>query len=188
MKCQYLRAELQSRSMLPMSSEYVLQAVSKPKEVSICSFFKSPSIVLGATDYPNAILLGSIVLSENAGVGVRVVTTDDNECLDTELTENLDTLLKLVFLLQLCTARTDDIETTSVTVLVHELVSNLHIVVINETARTEDEAIELVSWVERLHTVEETRDHVVTARSPTARKDNTYVESREFPEPRQPRK
>ena len=30
-----------------MSSEYVLQAVSKPKEVSICSFFKSPSIVLG---------------------------------------------------------------------------------------------------------------------------------------------
>ena len=135
---------------------------------------------LRTTDYLNAILLGSIVLSENAGVGVRVVTTDDNECLDTELTENLDTLLKLVFLLQLCTARTDDIETTSVTVLVHELRSNLHIVVINETARTEDEAIELVSWVERLHAVEETRNHVVTARSLTARKDNTYVESREF--------
>ncbi|WP_440323194.1 hypothetical protein, partial [Laedolimicola sp.] len=51
---------------------------------------------------------------------------------------------------------------------------------IYETARTEDEAIELVSWVERLHTVEETRDHVVTTRSLTTRKDYTYVESREF--------
>ena len=135
---------------------------------------------LRTTDYLNAILLSSIVLSKYTSIGVRVITTDDNERLDTEFTENLDTLLKLVFLLQLGTARTDDIETTSVAVLVHELRSNLHILVINETTRTEDEAIELVSWVERLHAVEETRDNVVTARSLTARKDNTYVESREF--------
>ena len=51
---------------------------------------------------------------------------------------------------------------------------------VNETTRTEDETIELVSWVERLHTVEETRNHVVTARSLTTREDNTYVESRKF--------
>ena len=33
--------------MLPISSEYVFVAVSKPKEASISSFFRSPSIVLG---------------------------------------------------------------------------------------------------------------------------------------------
>lgn len=47
MKCQYLRAELQSREMLPISSEYVLAAVSNPKDVSTWSFFMSPSIVFG---------------------------------------------------------------------------------------------------------------------------------------------
>ncbi len=33
--------------MFPISSLYVFVAVSKPNEVSIASFFKSPSIVLG---------------------------------------------------------------------------------------------------------------------------------------------
>ena len=47
MKCQYLRAELQSREMLPISSEYVLAAVSNPKDVYTWSFFMSPSIVFG---------------------------------------------------------------------------------------------------------------------------------------------
>ena len=47
MKCQYFLAELASRSMLPMTSEYTLVAVSKPNEVSIISFLRSPSIVLG---------------------------------------------------------------------------------------------------------------------------------------------
>ena len=46
-KCQCFTAEVASRQMLPMSSEYVLAAVSKPKEASICSFFMSPSIVFG---------------------------------------------------------------------------------------------------------------------------------------------
>ena len=47
MKCQYFLAELASLSMLPIISEYVFVAVSKPNEHSISSFFKSPSIVLG---------------------------------------------------------------------------------------------------------------------------------------------
>ena len=46
---------------------------------------------------------------------------------------------------------------------------------VNETARTKDEAIKLVCWVELLDTVEKTRDHVVTARSLTTRKNYTYV-------------
>ncbi len=47
MKCQYFFAEFASLSMFPINSEYVLHAVSKPKDVSMSSFFKSPSIVFG---------------------------------------------------------------------------------------------------------------------------------------------
>ena len=47
MKCQYFFALFASLSMLPMSSEYVFVAVSKPKEISMSSFFRSPSIVFG---------------------------------------------------------------------------------------------------------------------------------------------
>ena len=47
MKCQYFLAEIESLHILPISSLYVLVAVSKPNEHSMSSFFKSPSIVLG---------------------------------------------------------------------------------------------------------------------------------------------
>ena len=47
MKCQYFLAEFASRSMFPINSLYVFVAVSNPKEHSISSFFKSPSMVLG---------------------------------------------------------------------------------------------------------------------------------------------
>ena len=46
-KCQYFFAEFASRAMLPIRSEYILVAVSNPKEVSSISYFKSPSMVLG---------------------------------------------------------------------------------------------------------------------------------------------
>ena len=46
-KCQYFLEETASLWIFPTNSAYVLVAVSKPKEVSIYSFFKSPSIVLG---------------------------------------------------------------------------------------------------------------------------------------------
>mmetsp|Transcript_6796 Transcript_6796/g.10616 ORF Transcript_6796/g.10616 Transcript_6796/m.10616 type:complete len:209 (-) Transcript_6796:418-1044(-) len=41
------RADLASAVRFAISSEYVLHAVSKPKEVSTYSFLRSPSIVLG---------------------------------------------------------------------------------------------------------------------------------------------
>ena len=47
MKCQYFLAEFASLSILPISSEYVLVAVSNPNEASISSFLRSPSIVFG---------------------------------------------------------------------------------------------------------------------------------------------
>ena len=132
---------------------------------------------LGATDNLYAILLGSIVLGQNTSVGVRVVATDDNQCLDAELLEDLITCLELALLLQLGTARTDDVETTGVAVLVDELVGELNILVVNQTTRTHQEAIELAVLVERLDTVIKTADNIVTTRSLTARENDTYVDS-----------
>ena len=44
-----------------------------------------------------------------------------------------------------------------------------------QTARTEDETIETVLGVEFLNLVEQTGNHVVTARSLTTTEDNTHV-------------
>lgn len=47
MKWWYFFEDTQSKAMFPINSEYTLQAVSNPKLISMCSFFKSPSIVFG---------------------------------------------------------------------------------------------------------------------------------------------
>ena len=130
---------------------------------------------LRTTDHLHTILLGSIVLSQHTSVGVRVVTTDNHDSLDVELADDLQTLLELIDLLQLCTARADHVETASVAILVDNLWSQLHIVMINQTTRAEDETEETVLRVELLDLIEQTGNHVMTARSLTARKDDTNV-------------
>ena len=72
---------------------------------------------LRAADYLYAVLLGCVVLSEYTSICVRVVATDDNESLDAEFAENLNTLLELLFLLELSTSRADDVETTGIAIL-----------------------------------------------------------------------
>ena len=130
---------------------------------------------LGTTDYLYTTLLGSIVLSQYAGIGIRVVTADDNNSLDVQLADNLQTLVKLVGLLQLGTARTNHIETTSIAVVVDEVGCNLHIVMVNQATRTHEETIKAVGWVQLLQCIKKTTNDIVTARSLTATEDNTHV-------------
>ena len=148
MKCQYLRAELQSRSMLPMSS---------------------------AADDLHAIVLGSIVLGQDAGVGVGVVAADDDDSLDVELADDLQALLKLLDFLQLGAARANHVEAAGIAVFIDDLLRQLHVVVIHQTARAEDEAIETVLGVQLLHGVEQTGDDIVATRSLTAAEDDSHV-------------
>ena len=131
---------------------------------------------LRAADHLHAILLGCIVLGKNAGVGVGVIATDDHESLDIQLAQDLDAFLKLLHLLQLRTAGTDDVETAGVTVFINDVGCQLHIVVVNETAGAEDEAVELGIGVDALDAVEETADDVVSARSLTAAENYAYVD------------
>ena len=96
-----------------------------------------------------------IVFCKHAGIGVRVVATYDDESLDIKSLENFETFVELLLLLKLCTSRTDDVETTGVAVLVDNVGSEFHIVVVNETSRTEDETIETVLWIEFLYAVKQ---------------------------------
>ena len=132
---------------------------------------------LGATDYLHAIILGSIILSQYACVGIGVITTDDYQCLDAQLAQNLYAALKLALLLQLGTSGADDIKTTSIAIFIDKLIIEFHIFVVNQTARTHQETIELAVGIQTLDTVIQTAYHIMATRSLTARKDNTYIDS-----------
>ena len=130
---------------------------------------------LGATYYLHAIILGSIVFSQYASISVGVIATDDNQCLDAEFFQDFITFLKLFFLFQLGTARTDDVKTTRIAVFINDVSSQFHIIMVNQAARTQNKAIQFAVFVQLLDTVENTGNHIVTARSLSTGKDNTHV-------------
>ena len=124
---------------------------------------------LGATDYLDTAVLLDIVLSKYASVGVRVVTTNDHNSLDTKLLAYLDTIVKLLGFLKFCTTRTDDVKTTGVAIFVDYISCQLSILTIYQTARTTQETIKFVLWVDTLECVEKTTNHIVTSRGLTTR-------------------
>ena len=76
-----------------------------------------------------------IIFGQNAGVGVRVITADDYNGLDAQFVADFNTLVELLNFLKFCTARTDDVETASVAVLVDDVGSELNIFVVQLPAR-----------------------------------------------------
>ena len=131
---------------------------------------------LGATDDLDRRTDALVVFGQDCSVGVGVVTTDDDERTDIELLEDFEALVKLLLLLELGTTRTDDVEATRVAILVDDVGRQLDIVVLDETIRTHEEAIEATISVDLLHAVEDTCDDVVPARSLTTREDDTDVD------------
>ena len=109
-----------------------------------------------------------VILCQYASVGVRVVTADDYKSLDVESLQNLQSFVKLVFLLKLCASGTDDVEATSIAVLVNDVGGKLYIVVIYKSTRTKDESEESVFRIKFLYTVKQTRYDVVSAGSLTS--------------------
>ena len=91
------------------------------------------------------------------------IAADDYEGLDVEGLKDFKTLVKLLLLLEFGTAGADDVETAGVAVFVDNLLGKLLILMLYETARTEQEAEKLVLRVELLETVKETGDDVVAA-------------------------
>ena len=130
---------------------------------------------LRATDDLDAALLLQVVLCQYTGVGVAVVASDDNYCLDTQLLANLDTIIKLPSLFQFGTSGTDDVETAGIAVLVDNLGREFLILAVNQTAGAAEETVQFVLRVQSLQTVEQTAYHVVPAGSLAARENDTYI-------------
>ena len=108
---------------------------------------------LRATNHLNAALFLQIVLSEHASIGVRVVTTNDNNGLDTEFLAHFDTVVELPSLFEFGTTGTDNIETTGVTVFVNNLGSQLLILTFNQTARTSEETVQFIGRIEAFEAI-----------------------------------
>ena len=123
---------------------------------------------LRTTDYLYTIVLGCIIFGQYAGIGIRVVTTDNNQSFDIQFFQDLISFFELIFLLQLGTTRSDDIKTTGVTIFINNISCQLHIIMVYQTARAKDEAIKTAVFVQFLNTVEQTGNHVMSTRSLSA--------------------
>ena len=130
---------------------------------------------LGAANHLYAVVLGRIVLGQHTGIGIGVVSADDYQCLDAQLTENLDAALKLGFLLQLGATRTNDIETAGVAILVDELIGKLDILVVDQAAGTHQEAVKLALGIEALDAIVESADYIVSAGCLSAGEDDAHA-------------
>gem|GEM_PF-4718134 len=82
--------------MLPITSEYTLQAVSKPKEDSNHLVLQVSVDSFRATDYLNSGSDLFIIFGEYASVGIGIVATDNNDSFDTQLFNNFETTVELI--------------------------------------------------------------------------------------------
>ena len=131
---------------------------------------------LGAAQNLNAGADAFVVFGENSGIGVGVVTADDYESGDAELLEDFKAFVELLFLFELGTARTDNVETACVAIFVDDIGSEFDVFVVNETAGAHEETVEAAVAVDFLDAVEETADHIVSAGSLSAGEDNAYID------------
>ena len=130
---------------------------------------------LGAADDLYAVLLGGIIFGQDAGIRVGVVAADDNDGLDAQFADDLQTGLELILLLQLRTAGTDHVETARVAIFVDDFGCQLYVLVVYQTAGAHEEAVELVLGALLLEFVEEAADNIVAAGSLTAGEDDADV-------------
>ena len=87
------------------------------------------------------------VLCKNSSVGIRIITTDDNDSSDAVLLTYISSDSKLLIGLKLGSAGSDDIEATGISELVDIFVSHNDIIILDQSARTTLEAIKLVLLV-----------------------------------------
>ena len=126
---------------------------------------------LRAADDLDSCVLSSHILSKSSSVCVGVVATDDNDSGKTVLLSVLGNDVELLFSFELCSAGTDYIETTCISVRIDELVVELYIVILKKSVRTALEAEKNVLAVCSLKSVIKTGNNIVSARSLSAGKD-----------------
>lgn len=117
-----------------------------------------------------------IVFGEDAGVGIAVVATDDDDGGDAELFADFGSFVKLPCLFQFGTSRADDVETAGVAVAVDDVGGEFLVFVVHKSAWSAEETIELVGWVQFLEPVEDAGDDVVSTGSLSTGEDDADVD------------
>ncbi len=122
-----------------------------------------------------AILLGCIVFCQYTCIGIGVVAANDDNGFDVELADDFKTFLKLFNLLQFGSSGTNHVETARVAIFVNDIGCQFHIVMIDQTAGTQDEAKQAIGWIQLLDGIEKTCNHVVATRSLTTTQDDAHI-------------
>ena len=131
---------------------------------------------LRAADNLDGHVFRLVVFSQQAGVGVGVVTADNDDGGDAESLRIDSALVELFGQFQFGSAGADHIEPAGVAVGIHEVVGDFNVFVVDQTAGTALETVELGSRVQALDTVVNTGNNVVTAGCLTAGEDHTHID------------
>ena len=129
---------------------------------------------LGAADDLHAGVVSGHVLGQHSGVGVGVVAADDDDGGDAVLLADLSGNGKLLFGFQLGSAGADDVKSAGVAELIHVLVIQDPVIVLQQTAGAALEAVQDIVGVGGLQCVVQAADNVVAAGCLTAGQDDTH--------------
>lgn len=122
-----------------------------------------------------ASVLCQIILGQNAGVGVGVVATDDDDGFEVELFADFEAFVELLCFFEFGATRADDVEATCVAIFVDDVGGEFDVFVVYEARGTAEEAVEFALCVQCLDAIKDARDDVVSTRSLTTREDNANV-------------
>ena len=129
---------------------------------------------LGAADDLNTGVVGGHVLRQDSGVGIGVVTADDDNGGNAVLLANLGSDGELLFGFQLGAAGADDIEAAGVAEHVDVFIIHDAVVIFQQTAGAALEAIQLIFGIGGLQGVVQAADNVMAAGGLAAGEDHTH--------------
>lgn len=103
------------------------------------------------------------VFSKKASVGVGVVATNDNDTIQVKGFAVLEGVFKLLRRLNLVSSRANHVEASHVSVKLHVVGLDLHVVVAEDAVRSVEESKQLRVRVDLLSHIKETHDHIVSS-------------------------
>ena len=143
-----------------------------------------PVDCLRTADHVGAVVDALEVLRQHRRVCVRIVAADDDQTVQLQVVAHLRGRLELdvinglnpylLLAFDLVAARSNHVETAHVAVLIHELVSDLHVLSRKHATGTVAEAVHVSA--DLLHEIVDSSNHIVTSRSLTSRQHHTNVQ------------
>ena len=126
----------------------------------------------------NARILGLIIFSQHGSIGVRVVTSHDDQRFDIQFAHDFQSFFKLFFLLKLGSACSDDVKPACIAIFIYHLCRQLLIFMIDQSARSQNEAKQTAILIILLQTIKQTGNHIMSARGRTTGQQDAHINCR----------